>query len=41
MTDLSEIRLVLFDFDRVFSDDRVWTMLCDAVWNAKRVGVRA
>ena len=25
MTDLSEIRLVVFDFDGVFSDNRVWT----------------
>ena len=25
MTDLTEIRLVVFDFDGVFSDNRVWT----------------
>ena len=25
MTQLSEIRLVVFDFDGVFSDNRVWT----------------
>ncbi len=25
MTDLAEIRLVVFDFDGVFSDNRVWT----------------
>ena len=25
MIDLSQIRLVVFDFDGVFSDNRVWT----------------
>ncbi len=44
MTDLSEIRLVVFDFDGVFSDNRVWTNERGeesvACWRGDSLGLR-
>ena len=44
MTDLSEIRLVVFDFDGVFTDNRVWTNERGeesvACWRGDALGLR-